>query len=171
MNRSPLSATSPVSALASRRARWVAPWLGAACLLVVGSPHLAAQAWESCLEDAVVEADLRACARARAERATAAMDSVYRQLAARLDPERRALLEGVQHRWLAYRDAHCDYVAAPQVGASLHRNVIDTCRARLAERRARELIGAAGAVENDAGAGSERQEEGEAGWARGTPDG
>lgn len=140
-------------------------------LTPLGAGPASAQSWETCLEDAVVEADLRACARERAERAAAALDSVYRRLADRLDPERRALLEGAQGRWADYRDAHCDYVAAPQVGASLHRNVLDTCRARLTERRTRELIGAAGALEGGTGVKDDEEEGDGTSSARGMPDG
>lgn len=125
------------------RAGGIASVLAALCL--VAAADLPAQETEAeketraCLEEAVVEAEIRRCVAARAERAQEAMDSTYARLSEVLDRERRAVLDGVQASWTAYRDEHCSWVASRHVGASLHRNVLNTCRARLTERRTRQL--------------------------------
>lgn len=103
------------------------------------APALHAQQPDDCLDRAVTQAAINRCATEREARAEAAMDSVYARLMETVDDGRRDLLTGAQADWSAYRDAHCAFVAARYAGGSMMRNVIATCRARLAERRTRAL--------------------------------
>lgn len=117
----------------------------AVALLFAPAAH--AQQPDDCLDRAITQADINRCAAERVERADAALDSVYHRLLDAVDEPQRDVLAGAQTDWAAYRDAHCAFVASRYAGASMHPNALATCRARLAERRTRELEEALEALE------------------------
>ncbi len=55
------------------------------------------------------------------------------------DAPRVARLRAAQRAWIAFRDAHCDALHFPAIGASMDYTLNIGCRTRLTEERTRQL--------------------------------
>lgn len=64
-------------------------------------------AYVACLEKGGSDHDAAACIRGEHLYQKRRMDQAYRQLATRVDGQRRAQLNDEQERWLRWRDARC----------------------------------------------------------------
>jgi uncharacterized protein YecT (DUF1311 family) len=92
-----------------------------------------------CYDKAVSQGDLNACAAADAANADQRLNRSYKALLCYLDESEKERLKAVQHAWLAFRDADCDYFASG--GGSIAPMNRLQCLAALSNQRAEELDG------------------------------
>lgn len=83
--------------------------------------------------------DMNECAAQRFEAARARLELHYGTALGCLNTESAEELRQVQRAWLAYRDAECQWQAAPYEGGSIQPLVFVGCLAELTERRADAL--------------------------------
>lgn len=73
------------------------------------------------------------------EIAEQALASAEASVSQRLDPKSRAGLEASQSAWEVYRSAECEFRTQWTEGGSVRTQLIQLCRARLAEERVEAL--------------------------------
>lgn len=79
------------------------------------------------------------CAARDYEREDARLNKNYRDLMAKLELARRDSLRETQRAWIAYRDLHCDFQAAPNEGGSIYSLVRSSCLADMTRQRNKDL--------------------------------
>lgn len=107
-------------------------------LLVVGSA-LGQGAKQAPCSDAATQAEMNICAGKEYKTADAALNRVYQQLVAKLEPEEKVQLKGVQIAWLKYRDTNCEFVADQYKGGSIRPMIYGLCMADVTRNRTSEL--------------------------------
>lgn len=65
-----------------------------------------------------VTSEMLSCIGEAQERAEARLPTTLAKASGSLSPSRRASLQNAQRAWLAYREAHCDFLADPDSGTS-----------------------------------------------------
>ena len=91
-------------------------------------------------ENAQTTVEMRDCAGKEYMEADAELNSVYRQLASKLETEgHRAALKAAQLAWIKYRDANCEFESYLNRGGTIYPVVYESCRARMTVDRTREL--------------------------------
>jgi uncharacterized protein YecT (DUF1311 family) len=90
---------------------------------------------------AVVQMDLNACADANAQAADAALNTVYKNLQARLPDEKsKTQLRLAERKWIAFRDKDCAASVGPQEdGGSIWPMEMSNCLEDKTAARLREL--------------------------------
>jgi uncharacterized protein YecT (DUF1311 family) len=89
--------------------------------------------------DAISTAEMRACVNERYRAADAELNRVYRQLAARLPPERQDILHAAQQSWIAFRDRHAAFAASAVAGGTLYPIVEVAELTRMTKQRTEQL--------------------------------
>lgn len=75
--------------------------------------------FDSCMDRAGgVTSEMLSCIGEAQDRADARIDTILGKAKSSISPARRASLNEAQERWLAYRQAHCDFLADPEGGTS-----------------------------------------------------
>ena len=90
--------------------------------------------------DAMTQAEMNACSYAEYQSADAALNAewtIARDVAKRRDLF--AELLKAQRAWLAFRDAHCEAVAAQYAGGSIRPLIHNSCLTELTETRTTQL--------------------------------
>jgi uncharacterized protein YecT (DUF1311 family) len=111
-------------------------WL--AFLLMAGSA-LAQGPKKSPCSDANTQAEMNICAGKEYKSADAALNRVYQQLLAKLEPAEKTQLKEAQTAWIKYRDANCDFVADQYKGGSIRPMIYGLCLADVTTNRTTEL--------------------------------
>jgi uncharacterized protein YecT (DUF1311 family) len=103
---------------------------------------LAAPATPDCRR-AVTQPELNACADEELKRADDRLNRQWRLVVARLERQgeldRLQRLREAQRAWLVFRDAHCDSLHFPDIGASLDYTQNLWCRTELTIERTEQL--------------------------------
>lgn len=90
--------------------------------------------------DAVTQTDLNLCSMKEYEAADAELNAAWRDL--RDIAKRRGMsgsLLDAQRAWIAFRDAHCETVAARYAGGSIAPLIANRCMTELTEARSAQL--------------------------------
>lgn len=91
-------------------------------LLVALSPigvSAADRLFGSCMNQAGgITSEMLSCIGEAQDRADARLDTTLGKAKSSISPARRASLYEAQERWLAYRQAHCDFLADPEGGTA-----------------------------------------------------
>jgi uncharacterized protein YecT (DUF1311 family) len=90
-------------------------------------------------DNANTQAEMNRCAGAELRRTDSRLNHAYDQLMKDLEPVRRAKLQKAERAWIAYRDAHCDYVGSESEGGSIQPLEIATCKTQLTKSRIVQL--------------------------------
>jgi uncharacterized protein YecT (DUF1311 family) len=108
------------------------------CLVAVGAA-LGQGARKAPCSNAETQAEMNICAGQEYKTADAALNRVYQQLVAKLEPEEKAQLKDAQTAWIKYRDANCEFVADQYKGGSMRPMIHGLCLADVTRNRTTEL--------------------------------
>lgn len=89
--------------------------------------------------DADTQTEMNICAGKEYKSADSALNRVYQQLMAKLEPDEKTQLKAVQTVWLKYRDANCEFVADQYKGGSIRPMILGLCLADVTRTRTSEL--------------------------------
>jgi uncharacterized protein YecT (DUF1311 family) len=88
-------------------------------------------AYQACLAKAnSVDFEMAHCAGEERERQDKALNLVYRQLTAKLDPNRKSILVAAERAWVTFRDAQCEAEASGEAGGTLANVIRQDCLLR-----------------------------------------
>jgi uncharacterized protein YecT (DUF1311 family) len=90
-------------------------------------------------KDPQTQFEMNQCAGNAFKAADAALNQVYKRLAAMLDDNEKAQLKGAQTAWLTYRDSNCEFVADQFKGGSMRPMIYGYCLADVTKKRTSEL--------------------------------
>ena len=97
--------------------------------------------YSSCMDKAGgITVNMLDCMGAETKRQDARLNRAYKDVMARLSPERRKELQEVQRVWIKYRDANCRFYSDPDGGSIASVNSND-CFMSATAARAKELEG------------------------------
>ena len=117
-------------------------------LVLLGLSHIASaedthltKQYSSCIDKAGgITANMLDCMWAETKRQDARLNQAYKDVMARLSPERKKQLQEAQRAWIKYRDANCRFYADPDGGSIATVNSND-CFMSATASRAKELEG------------------------------
>lgn len=117
-------------------------------LVLLGLSHIASaedahltKQYSSCMDKAGgVTVNMLDCMGAETKRQDARLNQAYKDVMARLSPERKKQLQEAQRAWIKYRDANCRFYADPDGGSIATVNSND-CFMSATASRAKELEG------------------------------
>jgi uncharacterized protein YecT (DUF1311 family) len=89
--------------------------------------------------DADTQAEMNLCAGKEYKTADDALNRVYQQLVAKLEPAEKAQLKDVETAWIKYRDSNCELVADQYKGGSIRPMIFGLCMADVTRNRTAEL--------------------------------
>jgi uncharacterized protein YecT (DUF1311 family) len=89
--------------------------------------------------DLDTQAEMNICAGKEYKAADAALNRVYQQLVAKLEPEETSQLKQAQTAWIKYRDTNCEFVADMYKGGSIRPMIYGLCLADVTRNRTSEL--------------------------------
>lgn len=89
--------------------------------------------------DANTQAEMNICAGKEYKTADDALNRVYQQLVAKLEPAEKAQLKDVETAWIKYRDSNCEFVADQYKGGSIRPMIFGLCMADVTRNRTAEL--------------------------------
>lgn len=114
--------------------RVLAPLLACVLFFPVGA-SAADRQFGSCMDRADgITSEMLGCIAEAQGRADARLSATLGNAVRSVSPARRASLNEAQERWLAYRQAHCDFLADPEGGTAVSLTSAD-CWLRLTEER------------------------------------
>ena len=127
---------------------WIAAKSFTLGLVLLGLSHIASaedahltKQYSSCMDKAGgVTANMLDCMWAETKRQDARLNQAYKDVMARLSPERKKQLQEAQRAWIKYRDANCRFYADPDGGSIATVNSND-CFMSATASRAKELEG------------------------------
>ncbi len=90
-------------------------------------------------DKAETQMEMNTCAADAYNVADKALNSSYRQVLKRMSGDQKTLLQTAQRRWIAYRDADCDFMTSSTRGGSIHPMLISQCLQNKTEQRTKEL--------------------------------
>jgi uncharacterized protein YecT (DUF1311 family) len=97
--------------------------------------------YSSCMDKAGgITANMLDCMGAETKRQDARLNQAYKDVMARLSPERKKQLQEAQRAWIKYRNANCRFYADPDGGSIAMVNSND-CFMSATASRAKELEG------------------------------
>ena len=91
--------------------------------------------------EATTTVEMQACLKRRYEAADKALNGVYKQLMAKLEPARREKLRAAQRAWVRFRDASAEFEADEAEGGSMYPLVHMATQVVKTEHRVDELKG------------------------------
>ncbi|WLG99453.1 lysozyme inhibitor LprI family protein [Pseudomonas beijingensis] len=79
--------------------------------------------------DAITQGEMNQCAAKENKAADNELNSLYKQITARLkdNPEAKKMLVKTQRAWIAFRDAECDFSASGVKGGSVYPLIYSNC--------------------------------------------
>lgn len=83
--------------------------------------------------------EMRYCASQDFDAADQQLNSLYKQLTRRLEPEPLAILKSSQRAWVAFRDSECEFQAYWTKGGSISPQLEIQCMAALTQARVKQL--------------------------------
>ena len=89
--------------------------------------------------DLGTQAEMNLCADREFRARDAALNRIYKQILAKLDPAEQDECREVGRAWLTYRDANCRFQAAVYEGGTIQPLVRAMCLTRLTESRIEDL--------------------------------
>lgn len=89
--------------------------------------------------EAGTQAEMNDCAGKEYKTADAALNRMYQQLLAKLEPEEKTRLKTAQTAWIKYRDTNCDFVADQYKGGTIRPMIYALCLAGVTRNRTAEL--------------------------------
>jgi uncharacterized protein YecT (DUF1311 family) len=115
--------------------------LGASLLVRPGQAQTqpSQSSFQKCADEARTQMAINVCASDAYREADAELNAAYQRVMAKLGPAERTRLRAVQRGWIAFRDGHCDMVAAPSRGGSIEPTVEFRCMEELTRERTRHL--------------------------------
>ena len=112
----------------------------ALCLLLVLGGAARAQAKKDPCDNAQTQVELNECQAREYKKADAALNTVYKQLMAKIDDEgERTALKNAQLAWIKFRDADCEFEAYQNKGGTIYPLIYDGCLTTLTRARTKEL--------------------------------
>jgi uncharacterized protein YecT (DUF1311 family) len=92
---------------------------------------------DECMDKAVAQADMNACAGKAYAAADAELNKLYRQIQERLkdDADTKQRLVAAQRAWAAFRDAECRFSSAAVEGGTVYPTIYGLCLGDLTNRR------------------------------------
>jgi len=112
----------------------ISPFLAASPAL--SAPLLAQQ--PNC-NDAQTQQDMNICAGLSYENADRALNRAYQALVPNLSTTRRQKLTSAQLRWIAFRDAECEFYGSEAEGGSMQPLLVSGCKDQITQRRTTDL--------------------------------
>jgi len=109
----------------------------AAALLVAASPAFAED--DGCDRNNQSQMAMNQCAGVDAANADAALNKIYKQLAAKLDGKEKTALRDAQRAWIAFRDKECEYQTIGDDGGSIRPMELAMCARDMTEARTKTL--------------------------------
>jgi uncharacterized protein YecT (DUF1311 family) len=88
---------------------------------------------------AKTQAELATCTAKDAASADAALNAVYKALAARLAPEDLKRLRDAQRAWIPFRDKECAFRTKPYADGSVYPSLVGVCKEELTKTRLAQL--------------------------------
>lgn len=111
--------------------------LAAAALgLLIAGPAFAD---DDCDRDNQSQMAMNQCAGVDAAKADAALNAVYKQLAAKLDGKEKTALRDAQRAWITFRDKECEYRTVENEGGSIRPMALAACAREMTEARTKAL--------------------------------
>lgn len=109
-------------------------------LLVFAVSPASAQTQKDPCANAQTQMELNECQAREYKKADAALNTVYKQLMAKVDDEgERSALKAAQLAWIKYRDANCEFESYLNKGGTMYSMVYDGCLTALTQERTRHL--------------------------------
>lgn len=127
-------------------------FLGMALLVCWGT---AAAAQPADCSKAADQTSMNLCSEKRYAAADKALNEAYKGLTARVDPDGKAALDKAESRWVAFRDAQCDFETMGSRGGSVHPFVRNLCLTDLTEGQTRRLNAQLHCEEGDVSCGGQ----------------
>ena len=93
--------------------------------------------------------EINVCAGRVNTAANAALNALYRQLAAKYDANNNKLLQAAQRSWLKFRDDECAYETSLTAGGTIHSTMVTDCDTALTRERIKRLQMQADCEEGD----------------------
>lgn len=84
-------------------------------------------------------ARIEACVGGDFKRADATLNTVYKQLMAKLGKSGQASLRDVERAWISFRDKHCAFVGSAAQGGSIQATIIGQCQTDLTVDRVAQM--------------------------------
>lgn len=100
---------------------------------------LAATPGETCLATATTDSAIRTCVKLDLDLEDARLNTMYKAVVAKSDPEGKAILKKAQLAWIAYRDANCAWSEDKFRGGTLGLLENIGCQLSMTKTRADEL--------------------------------
>jgi uncharacterized protein YecT (DUF1311 family) len=95
--------------------------------------------YSACLDKAKgITSDMVDCIAAETGRQDTKLNENYKQLMAKLSPDRKKALLDAERAWITFRDANCQFYGDPQGGTSAHLSA-NECVLNATAQRANEL--------------------------------
>ena len=101
------------------------------------------------------QTSLNLCAAARLQASDRALNAAYAALANRVSGDGRPFLKDAESKWIAFRDAQCEFETLGSRGGSIHPSVRDLCAVDLTEAQTRRLNGQLRCQEGDVSCGGQ----------------
>jgi uncharacterized protein YecT (DUF1311 family) len=97
-------------------------------------------AYKACMDKSSgADFELAACNNDETDRQDKALNQVYRDLTAKADPKYKPQILKVERAWMAYRDAQCDLLYAPEAQATDGRLIYSGCMLEMTHDRVQAL--------------------------------
>ena len=93
------------------------------------------------------------CFAAQYKQADAALNQVYQQLMAKLDPDDETLLRAAEQAWIAFRDKECAFETSGTRNGTIHPIVVSICLTEKTQAHLAELQKQLNCPEGDTGCG------------------
>lgn len=117
------------------------------------SMKVQAQESESC--PGLTQSEMTRCAYNHLRATNSELNTVYRQLMAKISDHGKTLLRDTQRAWIAYRDKQCEFSTAGAAGGSVHPMVHAQCLAELTKAQIEVLKAQLQCVEGDLSCGAQ----------------
>ncbi|MBI4382781.1 MAG: DUF1311 domain-containing protein [Nitrospinae bacterium] len=103
-------------------------------VVILACPVAWGKVWaENCL-DADSQSEMNFCASNEAKETDRELETVYKKLLKKIDPEDQARLRAAQSAWVVYRRKQCEFNTSGSIGGSIHPMVLAYCYAYFAEQ-------------------------------------
>ncbi len=89
--------------------------------------------------DLVTQAQINQCAFDMYDEADELLNQTYKQVMAKLDPNRQTALKKAQRAWIKYRDSHCESEASAVEGGSMYPTLQYSCMTSETKKRTEQL--------------------------------
>jgi len=95
--------------------------------------------YDRCMKKAYSDSDMEDCDLAETARLDKSLNDVYRALLKTYDANTRNFLLDAERKWVAFRDAECDYQYQTMEGGTMAKLLYGNCELRLTQQRLQDL--------------------------------